>query len=105
MRVRRAVPPYDTSRTSALRQVATWTQAAIVAFGGSDVLTVSAWYDQSGQSNHATQITPNSQPQIYNGTAVITVDGKPAIDFDGVNDRLRVHKLLRVVPYSLFLLN
>ena len=48
--------------------------------------TVSGWYDQSGNSNDATQSTPSRQPQIYNGTAVITENGKPALDFD--NDEL-----------------
>ena len=58
-------------------------EAAIVAFGGSDVLNVSAWYDQSGQSRHATQIAPNLQPQIYDGAAVITDSGKPAVYLSG----------------------
>jgi hypothetical protein len=81
MRVRRAVPPYD-EQDIGFTAGGDLDEAAIVAFGGSDVLNVSAWYDQSGQSRHATQIAPNSQPQIYNGTAVITENGKPAIDMD-----------------------
>jgi len=43
---------------------------------------VSRWYDQSGQSNHAVQDTPGLQPQIYDGTAVITDNGKPALSCD-----------------------
>ena len=85
MRVRRAVAPFD-EQDIGFTAGGDLDEAAIVAFGGSDVLLVSAWYDQSGQSRHATQITPNSQPQIYNGTAVITENGKPALDFDGSND-------------------
>ena len=42
---------------------------------------VVTWYDQSGNGNNATQGTPSLQPQIYNGTAVVTENGKPAIDF------------------------
>ena len=42
---------------------------------------VSQWWDQSTNGNHATQSTAGSQPQIYNGTAVITENGKPAIEF------------------------
>jgi hypothetical protein len=80
MRVRRAVPPYD-EKDIGFTAGGDLDEAAIVAFGGSDELRVSAWYDQSGQSNHATQITPGSQPQIYNGTAVITENGKPAISW------------------------
>ena len=78
MRVRRAVPPYD-EQDIGFTAGGDLDEAAIVAFGGSDVLTVSAWYDQSGQSRHATQVTPGSQPQIYNGTAVITENSKPAL--------------------------
>jgi hypothetical protein len=37
------------------------------------------WYDQSGNANDAGQATEASQPQIYNGTAVITENGKPVI--------------------------
>ena len=82
MRVRRAVAPFD-EKDIGFTAGGDLDEAAIVAFGGSDVLTVSAWYDQSGQSRHAIQINPNSQPQIYNGTAVITENGKPALDCDG----------------------
>ena len=42
---------------------------------------VSKWYDQSGNGNYAAQTTHGSQPQIYNGSAVITDNGKPAIEF------------------------
>jgi len=42
------------------------------------------WYDQStaggtGSGNDAGQATATSQPQIYNGTAVITENGKPEL--------------------------
>jgi hypothetical protein len=46
---------------------------------------VSQWWDQSTNGNHATQSTSGNQPQIYNGTAVITENGKPAPTFDGTN--------------------
>ena len=32
--------------------------------------TVSKWYDQSGNDNHATQGTPASQPKIVSGGAL-----------------------------------
>ena len=44
--------------------------------------TVSKWYDQSGNDNHATQGTPASQPKIVSGGSLIT----GGIDFDGVDD-------------------
>jgi len=78
MRVRRAVAPFD-EKDIGFTAGGDLDEAAIVAFGGSDALLVSAWYDQSGQSNHATQITPGNQPQIYDGAAVITSGSKPAI--------------------------
>ena len=56
--------------------------AAIATFVGSgNNGYVSKWYDQSGNQNDAEQSTNGSQPQIYNGSAVITVNGKPAVDF------------------------
>jgi len=79
MRVRRAVPPYD-EQDIGFTASGDLDEAAIVAFGGSDVLTVSGWYDQTGNQNHATQITAGNQPQIYNGTAVVTENGKPALE-------------------------
>jgi hypothetical protein len=47
---------------------------------------VSTWYDQSGNSNNATQATPASQPKIVSAGALVT-DG---IDFDGTDDRLDI---------------
>jgi len=80
MRVRRFVPPYD-EQDIGFTPAGDLDEAAIVAFGGSDELRVSEWYDQSGQSRHAFQIKPNTQPRIYNGTNVIKENGKPAVDF------------------------
>jgi hypothetical protein len=64
--------------------------SAISSHGGSSSCFVVTWYDQSGNSNNATQSTAGSQPQIYNGTAVIVENGKPAVDFDGFNDNLDI---------------
>lgn len=54
--------------------------AAIATHCGSANGYVVTWYDQSGNANNATQSTLASQPQIYNGTAVITENGKPALN-------------------------
>jgi hypothetical protein len=54
--------------------------AAIASHCGSANGYVVTWYDQAG-SNNATQSTGTAQPQIYNGTAVITENGKPALSF------------------------
>jgi hypothetical protein len=53
--------------------------AAIATHCGSANGYVVTWYDQSGNSNNATQSTAGSQPQIYNGTAVLTLNGKPVL--------------------------
>lgn len=50
---------------------------------------VTKWYDQSGNGNDAAQTTYASMPQIYNGSAVITENGKPSLDFDGSDDSLK----------------
>jgi hypothetical protein len=60
--------------------------AAIATHCGASAGYVPVWYDMSGNSNNVTQSTAGNQPQIYNGTAVITQNGKPALDFDGSND-------------------
>ena len=47
---------------------------------------VSKWYDQFG-SNDATQTTATDQPKIWDSvTGLVTENGKPALDFDGVDD-------------------
>jgi len=66
------------------------TLADLVSTGVNDYdgLT-SAWYDQS-LSNDATQGTATDQPKIVSGGSLVTENGKPAIDFDGVDDVLDI---------------
>ena len=66
---------------------------AIADFCGTGTGYVTRWWDQSVNGNHADQPVGGTgsnsfQPQIYNGTAVITENGKPALNFDGLNDVL-----------------
>ena len=68
---------------------------AISDFCGTGTGWVTRWWDQSVNGNHADQPvggtgSNTSQPQIYNGTAVITENGKPALDFDGTDDSLLI---------------
>jgi len=48
---------------------------------------VTTWYDQAG-SNDATQATAANQPKIVDAGVLVEENGKPAVDFDGVDDRL-----------------
>jgi len=76
--------------------------AAIASHCGSNNGYVSKWYDQSGEQNDAIQGTFGSQPQIYNGTAVITENGKPAIDFLSTITYLRNTSISMTQPFSGF---
>ena len=54
--------------------------------GWSGFAYIKTWYDQSGNSNDATQSTNDNQPKIVDGGTLVTENGKPAINFDGVDD-------------------
>ena len=56
-------------------------EAAIVSYGGSNDVFVETWYDQSGNSNDATQGTSANRPKIYDGTsgALVKENGRVAI--------------------------
>jgi hypothetical protein len=56
--------------------------AAIASHCGANNGYVVTWYDQSGNGNDATQATTADQPQIYDGSVVLTKNGKPALDLD-----------------------
>jgi hypothetical protein len=50
---------------------------------------VTTWYDQSGNSRNATQTTAANQPQIVSSGAIINVNSKPCVQFDGSNDIMK----------------
>lgn len=58
---------------------------ALAAFCGANSGVVTTWYDQSGNGRDGTEATFSEQPVIYDGTAVITKNNKPAIQFDGIS--------------------
>ena len=60
---------------------------ALLAFAGSGDAWVATLYDQSSNGNNAVQSTPDSQPQIVASGSIVTENGKPAMQFDGINDR------------------
>jgi len=57
--------------------------AAIASHCGASAGYCVTWIDQSGNGNNATQSTAGSQPQIYNGSTVLTQGTKPALLFNG----------------------
>jgi len=59
--------------------------AALAAYGGSNDVFVSKWYDQSGNGNDASQNTSSARPKVYDGStgSVILENGKPAVEFNG----------------------
>jgi hypothetical protein len=61
---------------------------SLTAFAGAGDAFVKTWYDQSGNSNDATQTATGSQPQIVSSGAVIVENGKVAMQLDGSNDYL-----------------
>ena len=62
--------------------------ATLLAFAGSQTVTVDTWYDQSGNVRNAGQGTTAAQPTIVNAGTLVTVNDKPALDFDGSDDSL-----------------
>lgn len=49
---------------------------------------IATWYDQSSNSQNASQTTASQQPKIVSSGTVVLENSKPAIDFDGSDDEL-----------------
>lgn len=63
---------------------------ALLAFVGANNGFVTRWYDQSGSGAHLEQGTVTAQPSIVTAGALNTLDGLPAVTFDGTDDYLTV---------------
>jgi len=61
--------------------------ASLSSFAGAGDAFVVSWFDQSSNSNDATQTVTANQPKIVSSGAVIVENGKPALELDGVNDQ------------------
>lgn len=48
---------------------------------------VTTWYDQSGNGRNATQATTTRQPQIVSAGSLVTLNGKPTLDWGIVQAR------------------
>jgi len=56
-------------------------ESAVASFCGASNGFIVTWYDQSGNGKDMTQSTTSLQPQIYNGSAVLKMNGTPAATF------------------------
>jgi surface protein len=84
--------------------------ASIASFAGSGDAFVKTWFDQSGNNYHATQSVAANQPKIYSGSlgSVILENGKPSVQFDGINDFLPIPNsgnLISSQQFSIFTIN
>ena len=80
--------------------------ASLLTFVGSGDGFVSIWYDQSGQNIDVSQNVASHQPIIVKAGALETENGKPALNFDGINDfLLNTSFKLNPVPFTLFIVN
>ena len=70
----------------------------LAAFCGAGDGLVKTWFDQSGNTGRdASQGTAASQPKIVSSGVVILEEGKPAIQFDGSDDRLSADGVAAIV--------
>ena len=66
---------------------------------------VVTWYDQSGNTNNATQVAASNQPRIYDRSSGLTVEnGKPAVDLIDRTDFLMANLSL-TQPCTIFSVN
>ena len=59
---------------------------SLTSFVGANSAYIVKWYDQSGNSNDATQSTTAQQPRIINAGTLETINSLPALFFDSSND-------------------
>lgn len=72
-------------------------EAALTTFCSGTDGFVTTFYDQSGNSFDAVMTIASSQPRICLNGVIDSVNGKPAILGDGVNDSLRVSALEGII--------
>ena len=74
--------------------------ASLLTFVGAGNGFVTTWYDQSGNANNATMSTAANQPQIVSSGAMITINGKNSMSFDGANDSFSLTSTISVATSS-----
>ena len=63
--------------------------SSLLSFVGAGNGFVTTWYDQSTSGINPVQATTTKQPKIVSSGAVETINGKPALLFDGVDDFMK----------------
>ena len=63
------------------------TDGTLTTFCGAGNGFVRTWYDQSGNGRNAEQTTTANQPQLVSSGSLLTQGTRPALVFDGTNDR------------------
>lgn len=76
------------------------TDGTLTAFCGAGDGFVRTWYDQSGNSNNATQTTASSQPQIVASGALVITSGTPGLQFATSNTAGDIHLSLGTFALS-----
>jgi len=76
---------------------------ALLDFADGGDAWVTTWYDQSSNGNDATQGTPSSQPQIVSSGVVVTENGKPALEFNGVSSYMDAADVTTTQPTTVSL--
>ena len=76
------------------------TDGTLTTFCGAGDGFVRTWYDQSGNSNNATQTTASSQPQIVASGALVITSGTPGLQFAASNTPGDIHLSLGTFALS-----
>ena len=63
--------------------------SSLLSFVGAGNGFVTTWYDQSTSGINPVQATTTKQPKIVSSGVVETINGKPALLFDGVDDFMK----------------
>jgi Concanavalin A-like lectin/glucanases superfamily len=76
-----------------------WYDASQIT-GQSDNTALASWPDMSSNHNNLSQATPANQPTYYSSTAGKTVNGKPAVWFNGTTSNMV--SVANAIPQSVF---
>ncbi|WP_413510823.1 arabinofuranosidase catalytic domain-containing protein [Serratia liquefaciens] len=64
--------------------------ATLLSFCGAGSGFVTTWYDQSGNNAHAARTNTAGQPMIVSAGVLVTLNGRPALAFDGIAQGLTI---------------